>query len=68
MAKKKKTVDLRTLNISYNENNLTHKLNYLKTQEMTVELSIYNNKDFIENKTIPFAHLSKSIKKQINPV
>lgn len=68
MAKKKKIIDLREFNISFNENNLTHNINYLKTQEMTVELSIYKNKDFIENKTIPFAHLSKSIKKLINPV
>lgn len=68
MAKNKKIIDLRPLDISYEENNITCKLNYLKTANMTVELSNYKNDKFIENKTIPFAHLPKTIKQLVKPV
>ena len=68
MKKKKKIVDLKSLNINYEQNNLTYKLIYLKTASMTVEVGSYKGDKFIENITIPFAHLAKSIKQKINPV
>ena len=68
MAKKKKIVDLKPLKISYKENNLTYKLNFLKTTNMTVEMASYKDDTFIENKTIPFAHLPKAIKLLVKPV
>ncbi len=67
MAKKKKIVDLKPMNISYKENDITYKLTYLKKSNMTVELASYKEDKFIENKEIPFAHLPKSIKLLVKP-
>lgn len=68
MAKKKKIIDLKSSNINYLENSLTHKVNNLRTSSMTVDISVYNKEVFVENKTIPFAHLPKAIKQMVKPV
>lgn len=67
MGKKNKIIDLKSLNISYKEKNQICTVNFLKTDDMTVEISIYENEKIIEKKTIAFAHLPKSAKKLVNP-
>jgi len=68
LAKKKKFIDVKSMNIKYEERNLTLQVLFLNTQSMTVDLNVYDKDTFIENKTIPFAHLPKNIKKLVKPV
>lgn len=65
---KKKTIDLSSLNISYDENNQTYKLQHFKKSNMTIDVAVYENGKFIKNTTIPFAHLPKSVKSSIKPL
>ena len=67
MAKKKKIINLKSLGIKYEENNTTYKLNYLNKSNMTVDMDCYKSEKFIENKSIAFAHLPKSIKLLVKP-
>jgi len=68
LAKKKKIIDLRVSNIQYEENDLLIKVLCLNTFNMTVDLKTFEKDIFVEDKTIPFAHLPKSIKKLVKPV
>ncbi len=68
MAKKKKFIDVKSMNIRYVERDLTFQVLLLNTQSMTVDLNVYDKDTFIESKTIPFAHLPKNIKKLVKPV
>jgi len=68
LAKKKKIIDVKSMNIKYEEKNLTLQVLFLNTQKMTVDLNVYDKDTFIESKTIPFAHLPKNIKKLVKPV
>ena len=68
MAKKKKIIDFRSSSIQYEEKELTIKLLCLNTLSMTVDLKVYKKDTFVEDKTIPFAHLPKSVKKLVKPV
>lgn len=68
MAKKKKIIDLKNKNISYNENGFIYKLILFKTQEQKLEVGVYQEDKFIESRTIAFAHIPKTIKAKIKPL
>jgi len=68
LAKKKKIIDFRTSKIEYEEKELLIKVLSLNNLNMTVDLKVYKKNVFIEDKTISFAHLPKSIKKLVKPV
>jgi hypothetical protein len=65
---KKPIIDLRPKNISYELNNQTIKLQFFKKTNMTIEVSIFENGEFIKNSVIAFAHLPKGIKSIIKPL
>jgi len=68
LFKKKKLIDLSGLKITYEEKDLFIQVLSLSTLKMTVDLKVKDKNNSIENKTIPFAHLPKSIKKLVKPV
>ena len=68
MAKKKKIIDLKNQNISYKENDLTYKLINFKTDIQKLEVAVYKEDTFVENKTVAFAHIPKTIKAKIKPL
>jgi len=69
MAKSKKAlIDLRKMNLSYEERNQTIKLLSFKTNTMTLEIEIYENGNFLKNSTTVFAHLPKKLKAKLNPL
>ena len=68
MAKKKKIIDLKNQNISYKEKDLTYKLITFKADIQKLEVAVYKEDTFIENKTIAFAHIPKTIKAKIKPL
>ncbi|MGB6329450.1 MAG: malate dehydrogenase [Halarcobacter sp.] len=65
---KKQFIDLKSKNISYEQNNQTIKLLSFKKSNMSLEVSIFENGEYIKNSTIVFAHLPKSIKARIKPL
>lgn len=65
---KKPFIDLKHLNLSYQERNQTIKLLTFKKTNMTLDIAIYENDKFIKNSNIVFAHLPKSIKSKIKPL
>ncbi len=65
---KKPIIDLKSKNISYEDNNRTIKLLLFKKSNMTIDIAIYENGMFIENSTMVFAHLPKNIKSLIKPL
>lgn len=65
---KKPIIDLKSKNISYEDNNRTIKLLLFKKSNMTIDIAIYENGMFIENSTIVFAHLPKNVKSLIKPL
>lgn len=67
MAKKKEIIDFRNKNIKYTQDGIEYKILYLKKANMTVELSYNEKEKTIQNKTLPFAHLPKTIKSLIKP-
>jgi len=68
MAKKKKIIDLKNQNISYKENDLTYKLINFKVDIQKLEVAVYKEDMFMENKIIAFAHIPKTIKNKIKPL
>ncbi|WP_375723885.1 hypothetical protein LXN10_15480 [Arcobacter sp. KX21116] len=67
MAKKKEIIDFKNKNITYTLEGITYKVLLLNKASMNVELSCFEKGKFTQNKTIPFAHLPKSIKSLIKP-
>lgn len=67
MAKEKKSVDLRAMNISFVVQKSSYKAVRFYPTKMTVDVIVFEDgiKDCV--KTIPFAHLPKEIKKIIKP-
>lgn len=65
---KKPYIDLRSKNISYEENNQTIKLLSFKKTNMTLEVAIFEGGKFLKNSTIVFAHLPRSVKSIIKPL
>ncbi|MGA1939068.1 malate dehydrogenase [Arcobacter sp. YIC-310] len=69
MAKSKKTIiDLKNMNLSYEERNYKIKLQSFKTSSMTLDVQIYEKNQFLKNDTIVFAHLPKKLKAKLNPL
>jgi len=66
MAKKKEIIDFRNKNITYTQDGIEYKVLFLKKANMTVEIS-FIEKEKVQNKTLPFAHLPKAIKSLIKP-
>lgn len=67
MAKEKKSIDLTTLNISFNVQNNSYKAVRFYPAKMTVDVMVFENGIKEGIKTLPFAHLPKEIKKTIKP-
>lgn len=65
---KKPLIDLKSKNISYESNNQTIKLLSFKKSNMSLEVSIYENGEYIKNSTIVFAHLPKKVKSILKPL
>lgn len=65
---KKLFIDLKSKNISYESNKQTIKLLSFNKSNMSLEIAIFENKEFVKNSTIVFAHLPKSIKSLIKPL
>ena len=65
---KKPQINLRPLKLSYKDKNQTIKLLTFKKSNMTIDIAIYENENFIKNSNIVFAHLPKSIKSIIKPL
>ncbi len=68
MAKKKKNIPLNELNISYTEKERHITLINLNPNTMEVDVVVYTEAEGKQTMKLPFAHLPKSIKKQIKPV
>ncbi|WP_108060623.1 malate dehydrogenase [Poseidonibacter lekithochrous] len=67
MAKKKQSlVDLKKLNLSFEEKNQIIKLINLKTKTLTLDTEIYENDQFIAKREMVYAHLPKKLKAQLN--
>lgn len=67
MAKKKQSlVDLRKMNLSFEEKNQIIKLINLKTKTLTLDTEIYENDQFITKREMVYAHLPKKLKAQLN--
>ena len=65
---KKPLINLKSKNISYEQNNQTIKLLSFKKSNMSLDVSIYENGEYVKNSTIVFAHLPKNIKSIIKPL
>ena len=65
---KKPIIDLKTKNISYQERDKTIKLLSFRKSNMTLDVAIYENGEYIKDDNIVFAHLPKSVKSIIKPL
>jgi len=65
---KKPIIDLKSKNITYEQNNQTIKLLSFKKSNMTLDIAIFEGGEFIKNSNIVFAHLPKNIKSLIKPL
>ncbi len=65
---KKPQIDLRLKNITYKNKNQTIKLLSFKKSNMILEISIFDDGEYLKDSTIAFAHLPKSIKSLIKPL
>ena len=68
MANKKKSIPLTAQNLSFCEDGVTYLLLHYSPAAMTVEVATYENGKKTGARTLPFAHLPKALKKQINPL
>ncbi len=67
MAKKKQAlVDLKKMNLSFEEKGQIIKLINFKTQTLTLDTEIYENENFISQRSMVYAHLPKKLKAQLN--
>jgi len=64
MAYKSKYIDLKSKNIQYLKDNEIFTLQSYNQLNMTVQVLSLTNQTTVE---LPFAHLPKKIKKQVNP-
>ncbi|QOP44949.1 hypothetical protein [Sulfurimonas paralvinellae] len=67
MAKKKKVIELTQKNLEFTENGITYKLIRFKPDTMTLDVIRYEDKNRLDEFSIPFAHLPKSLKKIVKP-
>lgn len=69
MAKNKKPIiDLKKMNLSFEERNQTIKLLNFKTSTMSLDIEIHENDKFLKNSTMVFAHLPKKLKAKLKPI
>jgi hypothetical protein len=68
VAKKKKSIPLTEQNLSFCQESVTYVLLHYFPSAMTVEVATYENGKKTGVRTLPFAHLPKALKKQINPL
>lgn len=67
MAKKKPAlVDLKKMNLSYEEKGQVIKLINFKTQILTLDTEIYENKTLISKRSMVYAQLPKKLKAELN--
>ncbi|WP_121626258.1 malate dehydrogenase [Poseidonibacter antarcticus] len=67
MAKKKQAlIDLKNMNLSFEEKGQIIKLINFKTQTLTLDTQIYENEELIAKRTMVYAHLPKKLKAQLN--
>ena len=66
MAKRKEKIDLRAKNLHFTLQNIEYKLLHFCPQKMLIELQAISQRDDAISE-IPFAHLSKELKKIIKP-
>ena len=67
MAKKKPTlVDLKKMNLSFEEKGQIIKLINFKTQILSLDTEIFENETFIAKRTMVYAHLPKKLKVELN--
>ena len=66
MAKRKETIDLRPKNLHFILQNIEYKLLRFCPDKMTIQLQSTTQREDAINE-IPFAHLSKDLKKIIKP-
>lgn len=60
--------NLKPLNIEYKDKNQTIKLLSFNKSNMTLEISIFENGEYIKNSNIVFAHLPRDVKAKIKPL
>jgi hypothetical protein len=65
MAKKKQPINLKKLQLSFEEKGVLYKLLEFKPSSMTIDVQRYENSILIDTFNIPFAHLPKKLKKII---
>jgi hypothetical protein len=65
---KTKYIDLKSKNLEFERNDMLCKIQCLKTSNMTVEILSYKNDIFISKDNIPFAQLSKELKKIVKSI
>lgn len=67
MAKKKPAlVDLKNMNLFYEEKGQIIKLINFKTQTLSIDTEIYENETFIAKRSMVYAQLPKKLKIQLN--
>ncbi len=64
---KKSIIDLKKMNLSFEDRNQTIKLITFKTSNMSLDIEIYENDEFIKKSNMVFAHLPKKLKAKLNP-
>lgn len=68
MAKKKKTIELSSENLTFTLERTSYKILRFNTQKMTLEVTITEEDGSKKQmKDFPFAHLPKEMKKKIKP-
>ena len=65
---KKPIIDLKSKNITFEQNNQTIKLLSFKKSNMSLDIAIFENGECIKNSSMVFAHLPKNIKSIIKPL
>lgn len=69
MAKNKKSIiDLKSMNLSYEDRNQTIKLINFKPAIQRLDVEIYENEKLIKKDIVAFAHIPKKIKAKLNPL
>jgi hypothetical protein len=67
MAKKKQTlVDLKKMNLSYEDKGQVIKLINFKTQTLTLDTEIFENEILIAKRNMVYAQLPRKIKAELN--
>jgi len=69
MAKNKKLlVDLKSMNLSFEDKNQTIKLVSFKPITQKIDVEVFENNKLIKKDTIAFAHIPKKLKAKLNPL